>query len=187
LVIDLNNFVKGYIKMLNLHMITVFSFAAIISQSNLAVADAGAAYSSDNNTITISSSMRPRTRSAAEIPNDAWSVDVSRSGDFCYQDRSNISLWRSNAEQMDKLQVSDGKGAQISLRWPSEQHELSWPQAKLPIESNSAYTLRLSKTSEVERQITMHQIPANLAPESEAFLAWMNQQGCHLQVAVLQK
>ena len=60
-------------------------------------------------------------------------------------------------------------------------------EAKLPLQSDNAYTLRLTKTSEVERQITMHQIPSSLALGSHELNAWMNQNGCHLQAAVLAK
>lgn len=150
-------------------------------------ADTSTAYKGDNNMIAITSVMRPRQRSATEMPNNAWSVDVSHSGDFCYRQNSHINLWRSNAEQMDKLQLHGIDGTKISLRWPIDQHELVWPQAKLPLQSDSAYTLRLSKTSEVERQITMHQIPDDLVIGSQELNTWMSQNGCHLQAAVLAK
>ncbi len=170
----------------NLSAVCVLGLATFISSSQT-MADSGASYQGDDNTVAVVSAVRPRKRSSNEMPNDAWSVDVSRSSDFCYQENSHISLWRANAEQMDKLQLRDIKGTQISLRWPSEQHDLTWPQAKLPLLSDNAYSLRLTKTSDVERQITMHKIPNDLSVGSAKFVAWMNEKGCHLQAAMLQK
>ena len=112
-----------------------------------------------------------------------WMVDVTRTGDFCYNRRSDVRLWRSATKTPQTLLITDRKTKRkIRLRWSSKQGVQTWPHKKMPLKSGHVYLIQSGKRIST---LTVNKIP-NKLHTYKAISAWIEKQGCNHQVNILQ-
>lgn len=113
-----------------------------------------------------------------------WMVDVTRTGDFCYNRPSDVRLWRSHSKLPQTLLITDRKNKQkVRLRWASKQNVQNWPHKKMPLKSGRVY---LIQSGDRISTLSVNKIPAKLNTY-KSISAWIEKQGCHHQTNVLKQ
>ncbi len=125
----------------------------------------------------------PQTRNQVKKkPSDLWALDVSSSGDFCYDQDKSLTLWRTDASQTETVLLRDrDKSAESTLQWMKGQHRLSWPAEDVSIRDNGRYQLK--REGDIH-YATLHILPTSLNRPSDKSV-WMAQQGCTKQINML--
>ncbi len=113
-----------------------------------------------------------------------WMIDVTRTGDFCYQHSHQVALWRSDASEPQALLITNRKHQRkLRLRWPSKQNVLVWPNKQMPLLSNAAY---LIQSGDNFSTLSVNQLPNTLKNYND-ISAWFERQGCSSQLDLLQQ
>ncbi len=139
----------------------------------------------DNDMIQLQ--LRPRKRGDHDVlPEDLWAIDTSRSGDFCYTNQSQLSLWRAEANKAWMISIKNhATQEEIQLRWPAGQTQLPWPVQKMPLAANTPYMIEVPGAL---RTFSMHEVTTTSANiENAALLQQFNTKNCEQQANVLVK
>lgn len=129
--------------------------------------------------------VRPRQRSASDLPPSVWAVDIERGSNFCYRHADELKLWRKDADNAVLLGVKNFSDTQqVRLRWPATQSLLDWPAQRLPLVDRGTYVFTF-QGSGTATAINFYQQPEHLQSQAEVE-QWMQQQGCTNQLSILQ-
>lgn len=113
----------------------------------------------------------------AEVPDDPFHVDISRSADHCLPAGSTAKLWRPTAAKMGrgKLKSLESGGLQKEFSWNAGEMLADWP-AGVPMQDGAAYLITSSDRPTPAR-IILHLIPASVGSGVQQ-AAWMAEKGC---------
>ena len=113
-----------------------------------------------------------------------WMMDVTRTGNFCYNRSTDVKLWRANSKTPQTLLITDRKHKRkVHLRWSAKQNVLSWPHKKLPLKSNTVYLIQSGKQIST---LTVNKLPVKLN-QLDAITAWMDKKKCQHQLKILKR
>jgi hypothetical protein len=130
----------------------------------------------------------PRSRFSAmrgtEVPPapGLWDVDVSRSGNVCLADSSQVVLWRPASSAEATLQVTPESGAGQPVAWPAGRLVQRWPQ-QLPIADGAEYSLKWANSGDPTR--LRFKTLAAVGDDPTALAKAFIENGCEAQLDLL--
>ncbi|HEX9946395.1 MAG TPA: hypothetical protein VGA98_02540 [Allosphingosinicella sp.] len=113
-----------------------------------------------------------------------WDVDVSRGGNVCLADSSQIVLWRPAADAEATLQVTPASGASQPVAWPAGRLVQRWPH-QLPIADGAEYSLKWADAGESTR--LRFKTLAAVGDDPTALAKALIDKGCEAQLDLLIK
>lgn len=116
----------------------------------------------------------------AEVPDDPFHVNITRSSDHCVPAGTALKLWRPTAAKSErgKLKSLETGGLQKEFTWAAGEMLADWP-AGVPLKDGAAYLITSADRATPAR-IIVHLIPAT-AGSGVAQAAWMAENGCNDQ------
>lgn len=116
----------------------------------------------------------------AEVPDDPFHVNITRSSDHCVPAGAPLKLWRPTTAKTErgKLKSLEAGGMQKEFTWTAGEMLADWP-AGVPLKDGAAYLITSSDRATPSR-IIVHLIPAS-AGSGVAQAAWMAENGCNDQ------
>jgi hypothetical protein len=132
----------------------------------------------------------PRSRFSAmrgaEVPPSPglWDVDVSKSGNVCLTDSSQVVLWHPASTADATLQVTPSAGAGQPVAWPAGRLVQRWP-TQLPIADGAEYSLKWAGSGEPVR--LKFRTLAALGEDPTAVAKALIDKGCDAQLDLLLK
>jgi len=115
------------------------------------------------------------------VPPDPWLVDVGGSGLRCLQADSTITLWRSDRETTQQIEVApNDRSWKADVEWQSGSDRLSLPH-NVPVRRRTPYVVKLGGK---EVNITLVSLPATLTNDAMR-ASYMMENGCDAQAKAL--
>ena len=115
------------------------------------------------------------------VPPDPWLVDVGSSGLRCLQADSTITLWRSDRETTQQIEVApNDRSWKADVEWQSGSDRLSLPH-NVPVRRRTPYVVKLGGK---EVNITLVSLPATLTNDAMR-ASYMMENGCDAQAKAL--
>jgi hypothetical protein len=130
----------------------------------------------------------PRSRfgamRGAEVPPapGLWDVDVSKGGNVCLADASQVVLWRPASSAEATLQVMPSAGAGQDVAWAAGRLVQRWPQ-QLPIADGAQYSVKWAGEAQA-RQLRFKTLAAASDDPTALAKAFIDN-GCEAQLDVL--
>ena len=121
-----------------------------------------------------------RPPSGATAGRNVWQADVTRSGNVCVANPSDLGLYRANAAAAERVTVTDGSGKSVAVKFAEGQKIASWP-GDLPVTAGASYSVKGSgePANLTVRWITP--VPAGLEGLAQSFI----RNDCQAQLDVL--
>ena len=121
-----------------------------------------------------------RPPSGATAGRNVWQADVSRSGNICVANPSDLGLYRANAAGAERVTVTDSSGQSAVVKFTDGQKIAAWP-SDLPVTAESRFSVKGTgePANLTVRWITP--VPAGLEGLAQSFI----RNDCQAQLDVL--
>jgi hypothetical protein len=121
-----------------------------------------------------------RPPSGATAGRNVWQADVSRSGNICVANPSDLGLYRANAAGAERVTVTDSSGQSAVVKFTEGQKIAAWP-SDLPVTAESRFSVKGTgePANLTVRWITP--VPAGLEGLAQSFI----RNDCQAQLDVL--
>ena len=121
-----------------------------------------------------------RPPSGATAGRNVWQADVSRSGNICVANPSDLGLYRANAAGAERVTVTDSSGQSAVVKFTEGQKIAAWP-SDLPVTTESRFSVKGTgePANLTVRWITP--VPAGLEGLAQSFI----RNDCQAQLDVL--